>query len=377
MELADLLSVIPFYKANHSINKEMDIQSIEMDHRQITENAMFICIEGFTVDGHTFAAQAAEKGAAAIISEQELPEINDTLVIQVPDTKKALALIADKFYHHPTMDLPLIGVTGTNGKTTITYLLEKIFQANRQQTGLIGTIQTKIKDQTLPVKNTTPDALQLSKIFHQMTESGVDIAMMEVSSHALDMGRVHGCDFDIAIFTNLTQDHLDYHKDMDDYLRAKTLLFTGLGNSYGERKKYAVLNADDIHSDRIAKATAQPIITYGLHKDADIRAENISYRTNGMTFTLVTPNKRIQINSHLIGKFNIYNMLAAASAAILRKVPIETIQKAFEEIAGVDGRFQQVNLGQHYTVIVDYAHTPDSLENVLETIREFAKERFM
>lgn len=372
MQLQKLLSALPFYSTNQEI-ENIDINGIKMDNREIEKGDMFVCIKGFTVDGHSFAKQAAQSGAVAIISEKPL-DVSPAITIIVPDTTKALAILAAEFYQHPTHNFPLIGITGTNGKTTTTYLLEEIFKAHGKKTGLIGTIQMKIGDKAYGITNTTPDALHLQHNFHKMAKEEVDIVMMEVSSHALDLGRVYGSDFDIAVFTNLSQDHLDYHKDMDDYLRAKTLLFTGLGNSY-LNKKFAVINVDDDHSKVIQHSTAQPVITYGIQTNADIMATNISFQLKNTTFTLKTPVGETTIQSNLIGTFNIYNMLAAASVAILRKVPLDTIKYALENIRGVDGRFEQVTAGQNFAVIVDYAHTPDSLENVLQTVKEFAKQR--
>src|SRR5699024_8717047 len=227
MQLQELLSALPFYKANKRI-ENMEINELEMDHREIEQGDVFVCIKGFTVDGHRFAEQAAKKGAVAIISEKPL-EFPSAITIHVSDSHKALALLAAKFYGYPTHEFGLIGITGTNGKTTTSYLLEKIFLLHGEKTGLIGTIQMKIGDDAYEVKNTTPDALHLQRSILEMIREQVDIVMMEVSSHALDLGRVYGSDFDIAVFTNLSQDHLDYHKDMEDYLRAKTLLFTSLG----------------------------------------------------------------------------------------------------------------------------------------------------
>lgn len=371
MLLTDLLLALPFYSTKNTI-EHMHIQHIQMDHRKIKAGDMFVCIKGFTVDGHQFAEDAVKNGATVIVAEKEL-DIDGAIVIQVADTTRALAMLASKFYQYPTTQFPLIGITGTNGKTTTTYILEKIFNQHQQKTGLIGTIQVKIGEKTHAIKNTTPDALQLQHIFKEMVDENVDIAMMEVSSHALDLGRVFGCDFDIAVFTNLSQDHLDYHTDMEDYLRAKTLLFTGLGNHYTEKPKYAVLNADDVHSEKIKKSTAQPIMTYGFENSADVMATDITYQLGSTTFTLVTPSGNIAITSPLIGKFNVYNMLAASTVALLLDIPLQTIKEALEHLDGVDGRFQQVSIGQKYAVIVDYAHTPDSLENVLQTIKEFAK----
>ena len=204
----------------------------------------------------------------------------------------------------------------------------------------------KIGDNHYPINNTTPDALHLQRSFHQMVEEQVDVAVMEVSSHALDLGRVYGCDFDIAVFTNLSQDHLDYHKDMNDYLRAKTLLFSTLGNTYEHHKKYAILNVDDKSSELIKKSTAQHILTYGIDEKADVMADNIQFQINGTIFRLKTPHGETKIHSKLIGKFNIYNMLAATSAALALDIPLETIKIALENIESVAGRFEQVMKGK-------------------------------
>lgn len=375
MKLQKLLSILPFYKTlNEDQFEGLVLQGIEIDHRNIRKGDLFVCIKGFTVDGHDFAKQAVKNGAIAIVAEKKIDVEIPTIIVN--DTSRVLAAIATNFYKSPTRNLPLIGITGTNGKTTTTYLLEAIFNEYEQKTGLIGTIQMKIGDKAFSVNNTTPHALLLQKTFREMVDANVDQAIMEVSSHALDLGRVYGCEFDIAIFTNLSQDHLDYHKDLDDYLRAKSLLFSQLGNAYRDNNhKVAVLNADDRSVDLLKKSTAQHILTYGCHSQADVMATNIKLSLQETSFTMITPAGEILIKSKLIGMFNIYNMLAASSAAIASNIPLETIKKALEKISGVNGRFEQVVAGQNYAVIVDYAHTPDSLENVLETIAEFANRR--
>src|SRR5690625_2793500 len=243
MKLTALLTTIPFYEASSAIDN-IEIDTLEMDSRAVTDGSLFVCISGFTVDGHHFVEEAVSNGAAAIVAEK--PVKAEVPVITVPDTARTLSMLAVKFYHDPTKRLPLIGVTGTNGKTTVTYLLETIFNHFEKKTAVIGTIQMKIGKETYPVNNTTPDSLHLQKSFNKMREEGVEQGIMEVSSHALDMGRVYGSDFDIAVFTNLSQDHLDYHKNIDDYLRAKSLLFSQLGNTYDRAgRKFAVINTDD------------------------------------------------------------------------------------------------------------------------------------
>ena len=240
-------------------------------------------------------------------------------------------------------------------------------RAHGHKTGLIGTINMKIGDETFEVKNTTPDALTLQQTFSKMVEQGVDSTVMEVSSHALDLGRVHGCDYDVAVFTNLTQDHLDYHKTMEEYKHAKGLLFAQLGNSYNHnREKYAVLNSDDNVTEEYMRSTAATVVTYGIDTTSDIMAKNIVMTSGGTTFTLVTPYESVNVTMKLIGKFNVYNVLAATTAGLVSGVKLETIIAVIKELAGVPGRFEVVDGGQNYTVIVDYAHTPDSLENVLK-----------
>lgn len=373
MKLSELLSMLPFHQTKH-FTEDMDIVAIEQDSRCVKEGTLFVCIQGFTVDGHDYIDEAIKQGARAIVVEKEIDASVPT--IKVADTKKALAILAATFYGFPTQALQLIGITGTNGKTTTTYVLEKIFQLAKKKTGIIGTIQMKIGEDTYPIKNTTPDALFLQQSFKKMIDEHVDVAMMEVSSHALDLGRVQGCEFDVAIYTNLSQDHLDYHQDMDDYLRAKSLLFSQLGNQYTMgNKKFAIINEDDPHSHYLKKSTAQHILTYGCDQQADVMAREISLNVTGTSFVMDTPVGSVTVNSSLIGKFNVYNMLAASAAALSCQIPLQTIKEALESIKGVDGRFESVDAGQSFAVIVDYAHTPDSLENVLKTIREFAKRK--
>lgn len=370
MKLIELIEAITFYKSNKSLDN-IFVTGIEMDSRKIKPGDVFVCIKGFTVDGHDFAKQAEKKGACAIVAEHPL-EL-DIPVIVVPDTTKALASLSNAFYNHPSEQLQVLGVTGTNGKTTLTYLLDDIFQQQKEKTGVIGTIQVKIGDELLPSINTTPNALDLQKYFHRMVEKDVTTAIMEVSSHALDLGRVYGTDFDIAIYTNLSQDHLDYHRNMDDYFRAKSLLFAQLGNRYTGKRKYAVINKDDPYGEALSRSTPHEVLFYGLDAAAHVRAENIDFKPARTSFDLVTPSGSIHIQSPLVGKFSVYNMLAAAGAAICCSIPLEVIKQALESTQGVPGRFETVNVGQDFGVIVDYAHTPDSLENVLKTVQDFKK----
>jgi UDP-N-acetylmuramoyl-L-alanyl-D-glutamate--2,6-diaminopimelate ligase len=372
MKLQTLLSYLHDFTTY--VGENPTITSIEMDSRQVKKGALFICIKGFTVDGHDFAKQAVENGAVAIIAERPLDV--DAPVIVVRDSRRAMAVLADAFYGQPTHQLHLIGVTGTNGKTTTTHIIERIARKANKKTGLIGTVHIKIGDDTYPTKNTTPESLLLQRTFKQMVDEGVDVAVMEVSSHALHMGRVHGCDYDVAVFTNLTQDHLDYHGTMEEYRNAKGLLFSQLGNRYDhKRPKFAVLNNDDPASQYYKHMTAATVITYGIEADSDIMAKRIDIVPSGMSFDLITPHGTVRVKTRLIGLFNVYNLLAAVSACLVSGIPFSVIVEAIEEISGVAGRFETVDEGQNFTVIVDYAHTPDSLENVLKTIRQFAQKK--
>jgi UDP-N-acetylmuramoyl-L-alanyl-D-glutamate--2,6-diaminopimelate ligase len=372
MRLQELLThlhpLIPY------LGENPEITSIENDNRKVQHGSLFICIKGYTVDGHDFAEKAVKSGAVAVLAEHPLPL--DVPVIVVKDTNRAMAVIADAFYDHPTKKLQLIGITGTNGKTTTSHLIEKILTDHGKKLGLIGTMYTKIGDTTLETKNTTPESLTLQKIFKQMVDANVETAVMEVSSHALDLGRVHGCDYNIAVFTNLTQDHLDYHHTMEEYKRSKGLLFSQLGNTFDvEHPKFAVLNVDDQATETFIKSTAANVVTYGIDKDADFQAESIQMTPTGTTFELKMGDIRYPVHIQLIGKFSVYNVLASIATAYVSGVPIHDIVRSIESVKGVAGRVELVDAGQDFSVIVDYAHTPDSLENVLKTIQQFAKKK--
>ncbi|WP_071395431.1 UDP-N-acetylmuramoyl-L-alanyl-D-glutamate--2,6-diaminopimelate ligase [Bacillus tuaregi] len=370
MKLHTLLQYLYPYLPTDGENPE--VTSIENDNRKVRPGSLFVCIKGYTVDGHDYADSAEKNGAVAVLAEKEL-SLNIPVIV-VKNTKRALALLADFYYGHPTQQLHLVGITGTNGKTTTSHLIEKIFSDQGKKTGLIGTMYTKISSEIFETKNTTPESLTLQKTFKKMVDKGVSSAVMEVSSHALVEGRVHGCDYDVAVFTNLTQDHLDYHKTMDEYRQAKGLLFSQLGNTFN-KPKFAVLNADDQASVQYINSTAARVVSYGIDCEADFQAKNIQMTAAGTSFTLVSPLGVHQVNMKLIGKFSVYNVLASLAAAVVSGEEISDIIASIEEVEGVSGRFEAVNAGQDFSVIVDYSHTPDSLENALKTIRQFAKKR--
>lgn len=372
MKLQTLLTSIPAYRTSQDLSGE--ITNIEQDSRKVVSGTLFICIDGEIVDGHQFAKQAEANGAAAILAEKEIDV--SIPVVYVKDSKRAMAILADRFYGSPSQKMKMIGVTGTNGKTTVTHLVEQIVRDAGPETGLIGTMYRKIGREILETKNTTPDSLTLQRTYHEMLAADVQTVAMEVSSHALVQGRTYGTDFDIAVFTNLSQDHLDYHKTMEEYAYAKSLLFAQLGNSYdSEKPKYAIINQDDPVSQRMKTATAAPVITYGIDKAADFGATDVMVTSSGTTFKLHTPDGDFDVRIKMIGKFSIYNCLAALATSYALEIPIHQAITSLEKVQGVAGRFEIVDAGQDFTVIVDYAHTPDGLLNVLETIEEFKRSR--
>ncbi len=349
------------------------VRSLETDSRQVRSGCLFFCLPGHTVDGHDYAEQALAQGAAALVVSRELPLPAPQLV--VPDTRNALAIVADYYYGRPSHRLKPVGVTGTNGKTTTTYLVERIWADAGVSAGVIGTIETRYGGQSFPMSGTTPDVLRLQTIMRDMVEAGTERCVMEVSSHALHQGRVKGCDFRTAIFTNLTQDHLDYHVTMEAYEAAKGLFFARLGNAYSDdprERKFAVLNADDEASERFAKLTSAEVLTYGIENEADLRASDVRITAGGTSFRLESPFGSRRVGLRLVGKFNVYNALAALGAALCEGIALEGAISSLEGIPGVPGRVEPVDAGQPYAVIVDYAHTPDGLENVLNTVKELA-----
>jgi UDP-N-acetylmuramoyl-L-alanyl-D-glutamate--2,6-diaminopimelate ligase len=296
--------------------------------------------------------------------------------IIVPDTRQAMAILASVFYRHPSQEMKVIGVTGTNGKTTTTYLIEKVLTDAGAKTGLIGTIAMRIGDQVIDVSNTTPEAIELQHIFRQMRDVGTDFCVMEVSSHALELHRVAGTQFRTAIFTNLTQDHLDFHGTMEEYRNAKGKFFSRLGNTYADdtiHQSFAVINADDPSADFFIRQTVAPVITYGIDNEANVRARDVKITANGVTFLVETFAGSCPVHLQLTGTFSVYNALAALSACLIEEIPLQQIVHSLESVPNVSGRFEKVDEGQDFTVIVDYSHTPDSLENALKTVKEFTQ----
>lgn len=348
-------------------NPQLAINGIAFDSRAVKPGNLFVCISGFETDGHKYAPQAIEKGAAAILAERDLSDLGVTCVV-VKNSRKALALVSAAFYGHPEKKFCLIGVTGTNGKTTTTYLIKSVLEAMGKKVGLIGTNQNMIGTENIPSKRTTPDSLELMRLFAKMAEKNVDYAIMEVSSHSLVLDRVTACTFDVGAFTNITQDHLDFHKTMEEYLKAKGILF--------QISKNGAINADDPAAKQLLElSTCEKMLTYGVENECDMRASNVELRENGVFFVLNYEGKEYHVELGIPGKFSVYNALTALSALAVSGIPVDRAVSCLKKARGVKGRVEVVNTGRDFSVIIDYAHTPDGLDNVLQTIRGFAKGR--
>lgn len=349
------------------------VRGMSMDSRHVQPGDLYACVPGSQVDGHDFAASAVASGAVALVVERFLPL--DVPQVKVLNVRLVMGTLAAIVYGHPSQQLELVGVTGTNGKTTITYLIEKIGIKHGKKVGLIGTLGSRIDGRDILGDRTTPEAIEVQKLLEEMVTEGVSLAVMEVSSHALALGRVTGCEFDAGIFTNLTQDHLDYHKTMEDYLYAKSLLFVNLKGI--KQPKISILNGDDPAFMELSQASVAPVVSYGIYNIVDYRAENVEVSTEGVRFQIRFRESIQDIWYATPGFFSVYNALAAFAWGVERGYVPAAVAEALAEIPGVPGRFESVRLGQPFQVIVDYAHTPDGLENVLRTARDFTKGRLL
>ncbi|MDU2066401.1 MAG: UDP-N-acetylmuramoyl-L-alanyl-D-glutamate--2,6-diaminopimelate ligase [Sporomusaceae bacterium] len=357
---------------------DLIIQSLAYDSRKVTPGCLFICLKGAHVNGHDFIAKAKEAGAVAVLVEEDVAVPQELTVIKTASTREAMQTAAPYFYDYPARKVRMIGVTGTNGKTTTTYLIRQILLEAGYQVGVIGTIQTLIGEKALPVKNTTPDVIDLQQLLCEMVEASMDYVVMEVSSHALAMQRVAGCEFDGAIFTNLTQDHLDYHKTLENYREAKALLFKGLGENATKDNKWAVINGDDeAGAAMLAKVKNSKVFTYSAQGKGNLQAVDIAVKARQMQFSAKGDFGSIALRLRITGLFNVYNTLAAIGAGLGENVKPAVIQSALEKFTTVPGRFELVDAGQNFSVIVDYAHTPDGLENILKTAQQISEGRII
>jgi len=368
MKLAELLRDVPVRELRGDAH--VNVTSVTPDSRLVTKGALFVAIPGTAKDGTQFIPQAKEKGAAAIVATSEPPTANRQLpTVLVDDARAALSIIAANFYGRPADQLSLIGVTGTSGKTTTTRMIESIFDASGEPAGLIGTIEYRAGDERLSADRTTPDAVVLQEWFAKMVAAGVKHAVMEVSSHALALHRTHGVRFAAAVFTNLTREHFDFHKDFEDYFAAKRILFDQIDRT----RRTAAVNIDDEYGRRLADELGEAALTFGRH--GDIRpANDFTISVDGLRGTVITPLGDVRVESNLIGLPNLYNWLGAIGAALAVGLPVAQIEAGIRNLQSVRGRFERVSDAKP-TVIVDYAHKPDALEKLLLAVREIAKGR--
>ncbi|MBI3211443.1 MAG: UDP-N-acetylmuramoyl-L-alanyl-D-glutamate--2,6-diaminopimelate ligase [Simkania negevensis] len=353
--------------------KEVEITGISSHSKFIAPGNLFIAKKGTKYDGSSFVKEAISAGAAAILTEIYNPFFATTPQIIHPQVSSIEGAVASRFYRSPSQELFLVGVTGTNGKTTTSYLIHHLLDDKETPAGLMGTIECIIGESRFPSHLTTPDLLTNQKLLREMVDRSVQTAVMEVTSHALDQNRVEGIDFNVAIFTNLSQDHLDYHETMEKYREAKQKLFTSLDSP----EKVAIVNQDDPSFAKLISKTKGKIITYGLNKEAMVRAEEIQSTLQGTSFRFVSPEASFTIETPLLGQFNIYNALAATIVALLRKLPIPKIQKKLKSFAGVPGRLEKVENPKQLHLIVDFAHTEDALKNVLLTLGKIKKGKLI
>lgn len=366
MKLKDILREITVLSV--SADLETEITDITGDSRAVSPGCIFAAVKGLTTDGHQYIPQAVQKGAAVVLC-QDVPAV-DVPYVQVADSRKALAMGAKAFFDDPSSKMKVIGITGTNGKTTTTSLLKHVLeQAVGAKVGMIGTNGNWVGDEMLPSTHTTPETRDLQALFGRMVEAGCTHAVMEVSSHALHQGRVDGTDFDVGVFTNLTQDHLDYHVTMEAYAEAKAGLF--------RRCKLGGVNADDPWAESMMKNATCPICTYAVNSEADLVAENVVFRADGVCFDAVYEGKRVPVQLGIPGTFSVYNGLTVLAAALQLGIGLETACEALNTAKGVKGRVEVVPTDGDYTILIDYAHTPDALDNVLDSMRKVTQGRLV
>ncbi|WP_407372503.1 UDP-N-acetylmuramoyl-L-alanyl-D-glutamate--2,6-diaminopimelate ligase [Carnobacterium sp.] len=369
MKAIELIKPLKSKKFSTGFSDNLEITKVTQDTREVEPGSLFVCIIGSLHNGHELAKEAVQKGAVLVVASEPLDL--EVPVVYVNNTMKAMAILAAVFYDYPSQNLRVIGVTGTNGKTTVTHLLDYIFHDHKEKTGVIGTMYRRIGAEVYETKNTTPDSLTLQKTLREMQENGVETCSMEVSSHSLVQGRVWGTDFDIAIFTNLSQDHLEYHHTMEKYAEAKSLLFSQLGNGYQQDKpKFAILNFDDPVGRSFEEKTAASVFSYGIDQPADFKATDLRITNKGTRFNLNFEDQVYEVQLQLVGKFNVSNALAAIAGAYAAGLELPSVIQSLSQISGVRGRFEIVKGEYDFAVIVDYAHTPDGLLNVLNAVNE-------
>ena len=367
MKLKELLKNIVVLEC--TANPELEIESVHYDSRKVTGNSLFVAISGFASDGNRFIPMAISKGAAAVVTAKKPEE--DIPYILVESDRMALAILGCNFYGHPAKAMTMIGVTGTNGKTSTTLLLKQVLESTiGAKVGLIGTMANMVADEVIPTERTTPESFELQGLFARMRDAGCTHVVMEVSSHAVTLDRIGGVHFDVAAFTNLTEDHLDFHKTMDAYCDAKAELF--------RRCHKAVINLDDSYASRFLEAASCPVLTTAVAAAADLKAQNLELLSDGICYDAVCADKTVAVHVPIPGRFTVYNTLTVLGIARQLGISLEDAAKALMTVEGVKGRIEVVPTpGKDYTVLIDYAHTPDGLENVLTSVRDFCKGRII
>lgn len=372
MQLRKMMQGIDYNLIAGELNQ--DIQGISYDSRKVKPGDLFICIPGLKTDGHKYADQAISRGAAAVLVEREILTTGEAAVLLTADCRMVMPIVSSNFYGQPSNDIKVVGVTGTNGKTTTTHLIKAILEEQGAKVGIMGTLYARMGSHETILGNTTPESVDIQEFMSLVRHEQGEYMVMEVSSHALDLGRVDNIYFHAAVFTNLTQDHLDYHLTMDKYKESKLKLFYNLSQENGQ---FAVINADDSSAYDFIQASGGNYFSYGILKEADVKAAQLEFNLKGSRFTVVHRDGSFDINMKLIGRFSVYNALAAIAYALKEGIKPQVIKTAMEKVEGVAGRFEQVDCGQDFTVIVDYAHTPDGLENILRTAKEVLENRLI
>jgi UDP-N-acetylmuramoyl-L-alanyl-D-glutamate--2,6-diaminopimelate ligase len=381
MTLLQLLDGIPVTKilqmaySKKVQTEDVTIGKVAYDSRSVKRGDLFVAIRGLKLDGHRFIENAVQQGARAVVLEDDRAVSdsfflhNDVIKVVVGNSRRALARISANYFGHPSKRLQLLGVTGTNGKTTSTHLLKSILESTGEKVGLIGTIEYKVGNEAIPAVHTTPESLELNELLDTMLKNGCHSVVMEVSSHALALDRVYGFDYQLALFTNLTQDHLDFHGTMDAYFDAKRMLFDGLSE-----ESVAVTNLDDEWGLSIVSETKARRVTYGVQKQGDVTVKNVKVSLDGISLDVKYNDKSMSLTSPLTGRFNVYNLLSVTASALALGIKPRDIQRGVERVKSVRGRFERIVSPKGWTAIIDYAHTPDALLKALETIRELRSQ---
>ncbi len=375
MKLSILIQGLPLERIKGNI--EIEIKGLAQNSKLVQPGDIFVSIVGFVADGHDYITEAISKGARAILVQKEIPINSDIATILVKDTRKALAFLANRYYNYPSRKLKLIGITGTNGKTTVAYMLKAILEEARKKTGLLTTVENIVNEHSTISRMTTIESLDLQRLLHQMLTGRTEYAIMEVSSHALSLSRVEGCDFDIAIFTNISDEHFEIHSNFNNYLESKKKLFLSLNESCKDvPNKKGIINLDEPYAHEFAECLGDSVglLTYGIKQKGMFSARNITLNLKEITFIAETPQGEAEVLLNMGGLYNVYNALAALAAAMSQGISLDTITSAFKKFSGAPGRYKILDYGQPYTIIIDFAHNFHGLEHILKSLKNFSKK---